>query len=47
MEAELTGESKINSKIDNFAVTEEENIDEAITAKKRLTTRWKFILKKN
>ena len=35
MEDELTEESKINSKTENSAVTEQANVDEAITAEAR------------
>ena len=46
MEAELTEASKINSKTDNLAVTEESNIDEAITAEAKASNRMEMFLKK-
>ena len=47
MESELTEASNINSKNDNSAVTEEENIDEAITAKTKASNNMEKFLKKN
>ena len=45
MEAELTGALKINSKTDNSAVTEEANVDEAITEESKDNNRMKIELK--
>ena len=45
MEAELTESSKIYSKTDNLAVTEEANVDEAITAEAKASNNMKIDLK--
>ena len=44
MEAELTKSSKINSKTDNSAVTEEANVDETITAEAKDSNKMKIFL---
>ena len=44
MEAELTKESEINSKTDNLAVTEKENVDESITAEAKDGNQTEMIL---
>ena len=46
MEAELTEASEINSKNDNSARTEEENVDEAITAEANSSNRTEINIKK-
>ena len=39
MEAELTEASKMNSKTDNLAVTEEANVDEAINVEAKASNK--------
>ena len=45
MEAELTEASKIKSKTDNFVVTEEVNVDEAITAEFKASNKMEIYIK--
>ena len=45
MEDELTEASGINSKTDNLAVTEEANVDEAITAEYKAINKMEMFLK--
>ena len=45
MEAELTESSEIKSKTDNLAVTEEANVDEAITAESKAINKMEMFLK--
>ena len=47
MEAELTEASKINAKTDNSEVTEEANVDEAITTEAKARSRMEIFLKNN
>ena len=46
MEAELTEASKIDSKTDNSAVSEEENVDEAITSESKASNKMEIFPKK-
>ena len=45
IEAELTEASKIKSKTDNFVVTEEVNVDEAITAEFKASNKMEIFIK--
>ena len=46
MEDELTEASEVNLKTDNSAVTEQENVDEAITAKVKANNNMEIDLQK-
>ena len=46
MEAEMTEASEINSKTDNSEVTEETNVDEAITSESKASNKMGFFIKK-
>ena len=46
LEAKLTESSEINSKYDNLVVTEDENVNEAITADAKASNNMETFLKK-